>query len=93
MAGTRSPVSPNFSLPYSAQPTTHSTFEAHELEHSTQYSSARKSSSDDDNGRGMFSDKGPNVQAIEQENSTEQDQHMPIYDRLDYWFGGRMDLE
>lgn len=93
MAGTRSPVSPNFSMPYSVQHPFHSPFETHELEHSTQYSPTRKSSSNGDIDRDLFSHKGANVEAVEQGSSGGQTKHTPIYDRLDSWFGGRMDLE
>lgn len=92
MANTRSPVS-NFSMPYAGQPAFHSTFETHELEHSTQYSPTRHSSSNEDIDHGLFSDKGANVETVERDSSYGQNQHAPIYDRLDYWFGGRMDLE
>ena len=41
-----------------------------------------------------FASKGAsNVEEVERDESPYGDPHGPIYDRLDYWFGGRMNLE
>lgn len=40
-----------------------------------------------------FTNKDANVEEVERDPSPYDDHHGPIYDRLDYWFGGRMNLE
>ncbi|KAL9606160.1 MAG: hypothetical protein Q9179_000673 [Wetmoreana sp. 5 TL-2023] len=93
MARAMSPVSPNFSLPYSAQNPYHSPFEAQELEISTQVDGTERNMSMGERGNARYADKGAIVEEVERGESPNRHQQAPVYDRLDYWFGGRMDLE
>ena len=55
--------------------------------------SARRSSSLGERESTHFASKSAKVEEIEQDTAPYAEYHGPIYDRLDYWFGGRMNLE
>lgn len=88
-----SPVSPNFSLPYLPQTSYRPPFEAQESEISAQGDGTERNMSIGERGDAHSPGKGAIVEEVERGESVNGHQHAPIYDRLDYWFGGRMDLE
>lgn len=61
---------------------------------SAQADRAERNMSVDERGNAQFADKGVNVEeSVARDESPDSHQHAPVFDRLDYWFGGRMDLE
>ena len=97
MARSMSPASPNFSVPHSPQFPYHPAFDIQEMEMSSapaEFNTGRSSSLGERESTHHFASKGAsNVEEVERDQSPYEDPHGPIYDRLDYWFGGRMNLE
>ena len=93
MADGVSPVSPNLSVPYSGQHKFHSPFAPQELDMSAQYDISGGSSTNSGVDHRHYTGNSVHVETLERDSVSDKNIHAPIYDRLDNWFGGRLDLE
>ena len=93
MSRTTPPGSPNFSLPRSPQVPYYPAFDIQEMEMSSPAEYHGRTPSPGAQPSTIFAGKSANAEEIETDEASLDEPHGPIYDRLDYWFGGRMNLE